>query len=125
MRAMEWFVAAVAVVVLGVAAVAAAGGAGEMDVDPVYDTYQPTLPGHPLRGDDLRAVRLGTAVRGYATAQVDDLLERLAREIDERDARIAELGGAPPGPAPPRQQDPPESGVGRRGSSALRPRGHR
>ncbi len=96
---MEWFIAVVAVAALGVAAVAAAGGVGEMS-DPVEDVYRPQLPAGPLTADDIRGARFGTALRGYVMSQVDELLERLATEIAERDARIADLTGAPAGPAP-------------------------
>jgi DivIVA domain-containing protein len=88
---MEWFIAVVAVAALGVAAMAAAGGVGEMSSEPVYDTYRQQLPPGPLGAEDIRRARFGLALRGYAMAQVDDLLERLAREVAERDARIAEL----------------------------------
>ena len=88
---MEWFIAAVAVAALGVAAMAAAGGMGEMSDEPVYDVYRQDLPGSALTADDLERVRFGVTLRGYAMSQVDDLLERLGREIAERDARIAAL----------------------------------
>jgi DivIVA domain-containing protein len=89
---MEWLIAVVAVAALGVAAMAAAGGMGQMSRDPVYDTYRQDLPtGGALTAEELRNVRFGVALRGYAMAQVDDLLDRLALEIAERDALIAEL----------------------------------
>lgn len=89
---MEWFIAIVAVAALGVAAMAAAGGMGQMNRDPVYDTYRQDLPtGGALTAEELRNVRFGVTLRGYAMAQVDDLLDRLALEIAERDALIAEL----------------------------------
>jgi DivIVA domain-containing protein len=89
---MEWFIAVVAVAALGVAAMAAAGGMGQMSRDPVYDTYQQDLPsGGALTAEELKNVRFGVTLRGYAMAQVDDLLDRLAVEIAERDALIAEL----------------------------------
>jgi DivIVA domain-containing protein len=88
---MEWFIAAVAVVALGVAAVVAAGGGGSMPKEPVRDTYAMTLPEEPLDGDGLRRLRFGIALRGYAMDQVDDVLDRLAAELDARDARVAEL----------------------------------
>ena len=99
---MEWIIAVVAVAALGVAAVAAAGGVGEMSEEPVEDVYRQQRPEGLLTPDDVRAARFGTALRGYAMAQVDELLERLAAEIAERDARIAELSAAeaaaPPAP---------------------------
>lgn len=88
---MEWFIAAVAVAALGVAAMAAAGGMGEMSNEPVYDVYRQDLPESPLTAEDLERVRFGVALRGYAMGQVDDLLERLGREIADRDTRIAAL----------------------------------
>ena len=117
-RGMEWFLAAVAVAALGVAAMAAAGGMGEMSSDPEYDTYRAELPEHPLTADDLEQVRFGTALRGYAMSQVDDLLERLGRELAARDAqaaaqaaRIAELSAerAPVGAAGRAGRDEPGS----------------
>ena len=93
---MEWFIAVIAVAALGVAAMAAAGGMGQMNREPVYDTYRQDLPDRPLTAEDVRRLRFGVALRGYAMGQVDDVLERLAREIAERDARIAELTAAMP-----------------------------
>jgi DivIVA domain-containing protein len=88
---MEWFIAVVAVVALGVAAMAAAGGMGQMSKNPVHDTYRQDLPDGPLSPEDIRSLRFGVTLRGYAMAQVDDVLERLAREIAEKDAAIAAL----------------------------------
>ncbi len=60
----------------------------------------PVLPeGTPLElpddrladGDDLRAVRLSVAVRGYRMDEVDWLLDTLARQVDTRDREIARL----------------------------------
>jgi DivIVA domain-containing protein len=102
---MEWFVAAVVVVVLGVAALVAAGGLGQMSRQPVRDTFRPDLPpaDQPLRSADIAELRFGTALRGYVMTQVDDALDRLAREVADRDAVIAELRGSDSDPpqAPP------------------------
>ena len=88
---MEWLIAVIAVAALGVAAIAAAGGMGEMSKNPVYDTYRQDLPETALTPTDIGRLKFGIALRGYAMSQVDDVLDRLAREIAERDARIAEL----------------------------------
>src|SRR6186997_1991799 len=88
---MEWFIAVIAVAALGVAAMAAAGGMGQMSREPVYDTYRQDLPDRPLASEDIRRLRFGVTLRGYAMGQVDDVLARLAAEIAARDARIAEL----------------------------------
>ena len=112
---MEWFIAVVAIAALGVAAMAAAGGVGEMSREPVYDVYRQQLPEGPLDAEDIRGARFGLALRGYAMAQVDDLLDRLATEVAERDARIAELTGTSPtststGPSPAEDLDPSSDG---------------
>ena len=106
---MEWFIAVVAIAALGVAAMVAAGGVGEMSSEPVYDTYRQQLPAGPLRAEDIRRARFGLALRGYAMAQVDELLERLAREVAERDAQIAELTGPDREVAPQPQPHPDEA----------------
>jgi DivIVA domain-containing protein len=98
---MEWFIAVVAVAALGVAAMAAAGGMGQMSKDPVHDTYRQDLPERPLRPDDIRQLRFGVTLRGYAMVQVDDVLERLAREIADKDATIAALTAADSQPSMP------------------------
>lgn len=105
---MDWFVAVIAVAALGVAAMAAAGGMGQMSKDPVHDTYRQDLPDRPLTAVDLDGLRFGIALRGYAMGQVDDVLDRLGREISARDARIDELMGlyTPVSSAPGRPSDP-------------------
>ena len=65
-----------------------------MSKDPVHDTYRQDLPDRPLDPEDIRQLRFGVTLRGYAMAQVDDVLERLAREIAEKDATIAALTAA-------------------------------
>jgi len=98
---MEWVIAAVVVASLGVAAMAAAGGLGEMRAQPDRDVYRPELPAdRPLTAEDLAGLRFGVVVRGYAMRQVDAVLDRLAREIADRDARLAELAPAEPAPRP-------------------------
>lgn len=42
-------------------------------------------------GDDLDRLRLPVALRGYRMAETDQALDRLARELRERDALIADL----------------------------------
>ncbi|MFP5282551.1 MAG: DivIVA domain-containing protein [Actinomycetes bacterium] len=89
---MEWFLAAVVVATLGVAALAAAGGLGEMRAEPERDRFMPALPeDRPLTAEDLAGLRFGVTLRGYAMDQVDAVLERVAFELADRDARIAEL----------------------------------
>lgn len=42
-------------------------------------------------GRDLRRLRLSVVLRGYRMSEVDWVLDRLAREIDERDREISRL----------------------------------
>ncbi|MGB7448323.1 MAG: DivIVA domain-containing protein [Ornithinimicrobium sp.] len=53
-------------------------------------SYAGLAPGavHP---DDIRAASLDVAVRGYRMDQVDAVLERLADELETRDAEIDRL----------------------------------
>lgn len=79
---MEWVISIVAVVVLGLAAVAATGRLGEFP-GTVTDTPQPHVPDGVLTAGDLRALRFAVVPRGYSMQQVDELLDRLAGQLDE------------------------------------------
>jgi DivIVA domain-containing protein len=104
---MEWFIAVVVVAILGVAAMAAAGGMGEMAKEPVRDTFRQDLPtDRPLLAADIQSLRFGVTLRGYAMNQVDDLLDRLTREIAERDATIRSLSPAAEETAPQEESAP-------------------
>src|SRR3954470_3712701 len=48
----------------------------------------------PVVGEDVRALRISVAVRGYRMAEVDWLLDQFAQVLDERDAEIAQLRAA-------------------------------
>ena len=79
--------------ILVVAAVAmlAVGRLGELpDVEP--DRAPLALPeDRALRSGDVDSVRFAVGMRGYRMDEVDDVLDRLAVEADQREARIAEL----------------------------------
>lgn len=66
-----------------------------MSQEPVRDTYRQDLPDAALQAEDIRRLRFGVTLRGYAMDQVDDVLARLGQEIAERDELIARLGGGP------------------------------
>lgn len=76
-------VAAVALAVLG-------DGGALKDAQPER-IHDPLPPNRPLVRADIDAVRLPVAVRGYRMFDVDEVLDRLAAELAERDARIADL----------------------------------
>jgi DivIVA domain-containing protein len=55
----------------------------------------------PVRGEDVRVLRLPVVLRGYRMAEVDWVLDQLARQLDDRDREIARLrDGDGPEPAP-------------------------
>lgn len=81
---MEWLLWIIVVVILGVAAVAGSGRLGGMPATAVRDVPRPTFRDETLTGADLRDVRFAVVPRGYSMAQVDDLLDRLASELDRR-----------------------------------------
>jgi DivIVA domain-containing protein len=79
---MEWVISIIAVVILGLAAIAATGRLGELP-GTVTDTPQPHVPDGALAGADLRGLRFAVVPRGYSMQQVDELLDRLAGQLDE------------------------------------------
>ncbi|WP_331142169.1 DivIVA domain-containing protein [Nocardioides sp.] len=101
---MTWVFAVLLVLLLGGVAVVAAGR-GE-PLAPAYDDRPDALvpAGRPLGGEDLRRVRFSTAFRGYRAAEVDALLDRLARELDE--ARDGARDGAHDGVHDGAAEDP-------------------
>jgi DivIVA domain-containing protein len=83
------FVVVAVVVVFAVAAVAVGRGGGLSPVDP--DVVRPALPESPMSADDVESLHFAVVFRGYRMDQVDDVLDRLGRELTERDDRIIEL----------------------------------
>ena len=51
----------------------------------------------PVVGDDVRALRISVAFRGYRMTEVDWLIDQFAQVLDERDAEIAQLRADRPG----------------------------
>jgi DivIVA domain-containing protein len=66
------------------------GGDGLGLVEPVASLPPVLLPDEPS-ADDVDAVRFGLGLRGYRMDQVDEVLDRLAAALAERDAVIADL----------------------------------
>ena len=73
----------VTLVLLAGGVVVAAAGHGEGLAPREVDDPPVRLPEEGITGQEVRAVRFSTAMRGYRVAEVDEVLERLAREIDE------------------------------------------
>ena len=78
---MEWFLAGLVLVVLAVAALAGAGRLGEMP-PPVHDAPVLDLPPGVLTAQDVRGLQFAVTARGYSPAQVDEVLQRLAAQLD-------------------------------------------
>jgi DivIVA domain-containing protein len=83
------FVVVAVVVVFAVAAVAMGRGGGLEAAD--LDLVRPSLPDGPMSAEDLDSMHFAVGFRGYRMDQVDAVLDRLGRELTDRDARIAEL----------------------------------
>ena len=79
---MMWFFAILLVLLMGAIAVVAAGRGQPMS-EAYDDRPDPVLPVGDIGGDDLRRTRFSLAVRGYRMSEVDALLDRLARQLDE------------------------------------------
>ncbi|MFE9563233.1 DivIVA domain-containing protein [Streptomyces sp. NPDC006487] len=86
---------ALVVVVAGVTLAVAGGGSEAVLPEAEPDRLSDALPeNRPVVRADIDELRLPVAPRGYRMADVDDVLERLAAELAERDARIAQLTAA-------------------------------
>lgn len=102
---MSWFFAVLLVVVMGGVAVVATGRGGSMreEYDDRPDARVPA--DRPLTGADLRAVRFTSAFRGYRAGEVDALLDRLAAELEAREAVDDPGVRLPPGDVERRPDD--------------------
>jgi DivIVA domain-containing protein len=67
-------------------------GRGETQPPAELDRSPVELPDdRPVTADDIRALRISAAFRGYRMSEVDWLLDQFALVLDERDAEIAVL----------------------------------
>ena len=83
-------------------------GRGETQPPAEADRSPVELPDdRPVVGDDVRALRISVAFRGYRMTEVDWLLDQFAQTLDERDEQLAALRAeldrraSRPAPAPP------------------------
>ena len=94
---MFWVQLCVVVALLIAVGWVAVGGGGHMS-GPTPDRPDPAVPETGLLArDDVDKVRFSVGARGYRMDEVDDVLDRLAYEIEVRERRIAELEGHEPG----------------------------
>jgi DivIVA domain-containing protein len=93
---MYWLQLVVIVALLAAVGWLAIGGGGHMS-EPMPDRPDLALPNDGLLArTDVDRVRFSVGTRGYRMDEVDDVLDRLAREIEMREERIAELEGRAP-----------------------------
>ena len=80
---MTWLFAILVVLAMGGVAMVASGRGGSMP-PAHHDRPDLALPAdRPIGAEELRAVRFPLALRGYRMSEVDELLARLAREMEE------------------------------------------
>jgi DivIVA domain-containing protein len=90
---MFWFQLLVVVILLIAVGWVAVGGGGHLS-QPIPDRPDPAVPETGMLGrEHVDKVRFSVGTRGYRMDEVDDILDRLAHEIDVRDQRIAQLEG--------------------------------
>ena len=78
---MAWLLVVVVIIVIGLAVMAGSGKFGQ--VPPVVDDRPaPDLPEGDLSAESLRSVRFAVVPRGYSMSQVDQLLDRLASQME-------------------------------------------
>src|SRR4051812_40976029 len=85
---MMWFFAILLVLIMGGVAAMAAGRGAPMST--AYDDRPDALVPRngPLQAEHVRRVRFSLAFRGYRMSEVDALLDRLARQLDEVESRL-------------------------------------
>ncbi|WP_329256869.1 DivIVA domain-containing protein [Streptomyces sp. NBC_01478] len=90
-----FLVVALAVVVGAVTLSVIGGGDSAPLPDAAPERLDDPLPeDRPVDHADIETLRFPLAARGYRMAEVDDALSRIAAELAERDARIADLESA-------------------------------
>jgi len=98
----KWFILLVGIVVLCFVIALMLGLGGGMGRPTSSLSHEP-LPEDNLHDDDLAELRFDVTARGYRMSQVDGVVDRLRRELREKDEQIAFLRsgavGTPDGPA--------------------------
>lgn len=103
---MMWLFAVLLVLAMGGVALLAAGRGRPMSEE-YGDRPDSLVPAEgPLQGEHLRRIRFSLAFRGYRMSEVDELLDRLARELDARTSSEApgDLAAEQPAEAPAEAQ---------------------
>ncbi len=83
----------IAIVGIGLVVLAGTRRLGQVD-DPTHDRRAAELPADNLAAADLEALQFGVGLRGYRMDEVDGVLDRLTKEIADRDQKIADLSAS-------------------------------
>ena len=93
-------------------------GRGETQPPADLDRSPVELPDdRAVTGDDVRALQISVALRGYRMSEVDWLLDQFAQALDDRDALIADLRARLSAPAPEPDDEPGGEHPGRTGAT--------
>ncbi|WP_254666426.1 DivIVA domain-containing protein [Humibacillus sp. DSM 29435] len=92
---MKWFVLLVGVVVVCFVVALVLGLVGGGMGRATSSLSHEPLPDDELRDPDLDELRFDVGLRGYRMSQVDGVVDRLRRELREKDEQIAVLRGDP------------------------------
>ena len=105
---MKWFILFVGIVVLCfvVALILGLAGGG-LGRNTTSLGHEP-LPDEPIRDSDFDDLVFDVGARGYRMSQVDGVVDRLRRELREKDEEIAVLRGDAPAVRPTAAVVPPE-----------------
>ena len=87
---MKWFILLVGIVVLCFVVALMLGFGGGMGRPTSSLSHEP-LPEGDLHDEDLAELRFDVTARGYRMSQVDGVVDRLRRELREKDEHIAFL----------------------------------
>jgi len=88
----NWLFVVVALLVIGVGVMLAVGRLDGELPETVPDRAPLALPDDRQLGRaDVDGVKFAVGMRGYRMDEVDDVLDRLAAEVSQRDARITDL----------------------------------
>ena len=112
---MKWFILFVGIVVLCfvVALILGLAGGG-LGRNTTSLSHEP-LPDEPIRDTDFDDLVFDVGARGYRMSQVDGVVDRLRRELREKDEEIAVLRGDTPAELrPARRAHRARGGAGRR-----------
>ena len=93
---MKWFILLVGIVVLCFVVALMLGLGGGMGRPTASLSHEP-LPEDNLHDEDLAELRFDVTARGYRMSQVDGVVDRLRRELREKDEQIAFLRSGPVG----------------------------